>query len=446
MKRSLKVIASALVITFGMTMVPMSAFAAKTNEKNAQPISSKTTLTVAEAQSLVASHNNTAKKMGMTLAKLNEQKDSLKTQKDDLENSLNQQETQLENTINGINQGLQTVNTQISAVSKRIAELNAKAPSGLNPQEQMELQMKQKELQQLQAQKADLEMKKVSMQGQMGAMIEQTKGGIESLEDTLDKLNNNETDLTHAMGDLQTQMNYTTSSLCSNITQLKKVSSLLQNQVALSDKLLRVAELQKKLGMVISTDVEKQRQAKQEAQNNLTNNNNTLTTVKRTLNILMGRKAENPLDIVPAPLPKTVQPAPAFTQPLIDQFIKNDYKLQTLERDKNGKGSIDKQLIDLDIKERKDTVTNDLKTMLDNINKDGAAYNLSKQKLATEQKTYKFTKKRYQLGMISEIQLRSAELSLKNVEMANMQNGYQYQLSWEKYRAAEKGVDVSGLK
>ena len=47
--------------------------------------------------------------------------------------------------------------------------------------------------------------------------------------------------------------------------------------------------------------------------------------------------------------------------------------------------------------------------------------------------------------MISEIQLRQAELSLKTAEMTNMQNGYQYYLDWQKYYAAEKGVDVSAL-
>ena len=48
--------------------------------------------------------------------------------------------------------------------------------------------------------------------------------------------------------------------------------------------------------------------------------------------------------------------------------------------------------------------------------------------------------------MISEMQLRQAELTLAQAELTNMQNGYQFYLDWQKYYAAEKGVDVGALK
>ena len=98
-----------------------------------------------------------------------------------------------------------------------------------------------------------------------------------------------------------------------------------------------------------------------------------------------------------------------------------------------------------EIKNQEQAVEDNLKAMLAKINSDGEAYKVSRQKYVTEKKNFEFTQKKYELGMISEIQLRQAELSLKTAEMTNMQNGYQYYLDWQKYYAAEKGVDVSAL-
>lgn len=84
--------------------------------------------------------------------------------------------------------------------------------------------------------------------------------------------------------------------------------------------------------------------------------------------------------------------------------------------------------------------------MLAKINSDGEAYKVSRQKYVTEKKNFEYTQKKYELGMISEMQLRQAELALAQAELTNMQNGYQFYLDWQKYYAAEKGVDVGALK
>lgn len=159
-------------------------------------------------------------------------------------------------------------------------------------------------------------------------------------------------------------------------------------------------------------------------------------------------------------LPVAIDPAPAYTEALIDKFVDNNYTLKTLERDKadlkdsvdSDMGSDERQNVDYqveaknqEIKNQEQAVEDNLKAMLAKINSDGEAYKVSRQKYVTEKKNFEFTQKKYELGMISEIQLRQAELSLKTAEMTNMQNGYQYYLDWQKYYAAEKGVDVSAL-
>ena len=86
-----------------------------------------------------------------------------------------------------------------------------------------------------------------------------------------------------------------------------------------------------------------------------------------------------------------------------------------------------------------------LKALLAKIDSDGEAYQVSRQKYVTEKKNFSYTQKKYELGMISEVQLRSAELSLKNAELTNMKNGYAFYMDWQKYYAAEKGVDMTSL-
>ena len=137
---------------------------------------------------------------------------------------------------------------------------------------------------------------------------------------------------------------------------------------------------------------------------------------------------------------------------------KNDTEFFTLHKTnlrdsvKNDMGSDELQEIDYnilakdqEIDNKKQAIEDDLKAMIAKINSDGEAYKVSRQKYVNEKKTFEFTKKKYELGMVSELALRQAELSLKSAEMTNMQNGYQYYLDWQKYYLAERGIDVSAL-
>lgn len=298
------------------------------------------------------------------------------------------------------------------------------------------------------------------MAASMQSGLDSALAGIDQINDSLDSLKNDKDDLNKAMKDLETQMRYTAASLSLSAVQLEKSIAFLEDQIALADKSVQIAELQQKLGMNIVTDVEAQQANKKEAEKNLEDMKENLSTVKRNINILIGRNAGNPLEIVPMNLPVAIDPAPAYTEALIDKFVDNNYTLKTLERDKadlkdsvdSDMGSDERQNVDYkveakdqEIEKQEQAIEDNLKAMLAKINSDGEAYKVSCQKYVTEKKNFEFTQKKYELGMISELQLRQAELSLKNAEMTNMQNGYQYYLDWQKYYAAEKGVDVSAL-
>ena len=56
-------------------------------------------------------------------------------------------------------------------------------------------------------------------------------------------------------------MRYTAANLSLGIVQMDKGIELLEDQIALTEQSVKIAELQQKLGMNISTDVEKQQAA-----------------------------------------------------------------------------------------------------------------------------------------------------------------------------------------
>lgn len=426
-----------MVLTFGLSVVPMPAHAVSTNIVS--ETQNKNTLTISQIQDLAVIYNDTAQKLQLNMKQIDLGEQMTRNERHSLENSINSMGDS--SSMGG------SSSAEIQALMAQIMQNNPnyeKDPYYLALKVQLESAI----------------MTEQSMAASMQSGLDSALAGIDQINDSLDDLKNNKDDLNKAMKDLETQMRYTAASLSLSAVQLEKSIAFLEDQITLADKSVQIAELQQKLGMNIVTDVEAQQANKKEAEKNLEDMKENLSTVKRNINILIGRNAGNPLEIVPMNLPVAIDPAPAYTEALIDKFVDNNYTLKTLERDKadlkdsvdSDMGSDERQNVDYkveakdqEIENQEQAIENNLKAMLAKINSDGEAYKVSRQKYVTEKKNFEFTQKKYELGMISELQLRQAELSLKNAEMTNMQNGYQYYLDWQKYYAAEKGVDVSAL-
>ena len=434
-KKTLKAVASTMVLTFGLSVVPMPAHAVSTNIVS--ETQNKNTLTISQIQDLAVIYNDTAQKLQLNMKQIDLGEQMTRNERHSLENSINSMGDS--SSMGG------SSSAEIQALMAQIMQNNPnyeKDPYYLALKVQLESAI----------------MTEQSMAASMQSGLDSALAGIDQINDSLDDLKNNKDDLNKAMKDLETQMRYTAASLSLSAVQLEKSIAFLEDQITLADKSVQIAELQQKLGMNIVTDVEAQQANKKEAEKNLEDMKENLSTVKRNINILIGRNAGNPLEIVPMNLPVAIDPAPAYTEALIDKFVDNNYTLKTLERDKadlkdsvdSDMGSDERQNVDYkveakdqEIENQEQAIENNLKAMLAKINSDGEAYKVSRQKYVTEKKNFEFTQKKYELGMISELQLRQAELSLKNAEMTNMQNGYQYYLDWQKYYAAEKGVDVN---
>ena len=431
-----------MVLTFGLSVVPMPALAVSTNI--VAETQNKNTLTMSQIQDLAVIYNDTTQKLQLSMKQLDLGEQMARNERHSVENQINSMG------------GSSNMGGGSAAIMKEIESLVTTDFGG-----NLEEAKKSSDYKYLMLKYENAMAMEQSMASQAQAGLDSALAGIDQINDSLDDMKNNKDDLNKTMKDLETQMRYTAASLSLSVAQLEASVDLLENQIALADKGVKIAELQGKLGMNISTDIEKQKAAKKEAEKTLEDTKETLSVVKRNINILIGRNAGNPLEVVPMNLPVAIDPAPAYTEALIDKFTDNNYKLKTLERDKadlkdsvdNDMGSDERQKIDYnveaknqEIKNQKQVIADDLKAMLAKINSDGEAYKVSRQKYVTEKKNFEYTQKKYELGMISEMQLRQAELTLAQAELTNMQNGYQFYLDWQKYYAAEKGVDVGALK
>lgn len=441
-KKTLKAVASTMVLTFGLSVVPMPALAVSTNI--VAETQNKNTLTMSQIQDLAVIYNDTTQKLQLSMKQLDLGEQMARNERHSVENQINSMG------------GSSNMGGGSAAIMKEIESLVTTDFGG-----NLEEAKKSSDYKYLMLKYENAMAMEQSMASQAQAGLDSALAGIDQINDSLDDMKNNKDDLNKTMKDLETQMRYTAASLSLSVAQLEASIDFLENQIALADKGVKIAELQGKLGMNISTDIEKQKAAKKEAEKTLEDTKENLSVVKRNINILIGRNAGNPLEVVPMNLPVAIDPAPAYTEALIDKFTDNNYKLKTLERDKadlkdsvdNDMGSDERQKIDYnveaknqEIKNQKQVIADDLKAMLAKINSDGEAYKVSRQKYVTEKKNFEYTQKKYELGMISEMQLRQAELTLAQAELTNMQNGYQFYLDWQKYYAAEKGVDVGALK
>ena len=424
-------IASTVMLAFGMTVVPLPALAVSSNI--VAETKDKNTLTISQIQDLAVIYNDNAKNLQLQKKQLELQEQTLRNNRRDIENSINSMEGTSSDTAKKLQELLMRYGGDEEA-AKKDGEYWFLMNQYVSEQ---------------------------SMAASMQSSLDSAISGIEQLNDSLDSIENGKDDLNKYTKDLETQMRYTATNLSLGIVQMDKGIELLEDQIALTEQSVKIAELQQKLGMNISTDVEKQQAALKEKKKGLEDQKESLSNLKRTLNLLIGRNAGNPLEVVPMNLPVAIDPAPAYTEKLIKQFTDNNYTLKTLERDKadlkedgknsNGElGSDELKKIDYDIeakdqsiKDQKQAISDDLKALLAKINSDGEAYQVSRQKYVTEKKNFEYAQKKYELGMISSIQLQQAELQLKQAEMTNMSNGYTYYLDWQKYYAAEKGVDMS---
>ena len=414
-KNTIKAVAAATVFAFGMSVLPAPAFAVSTNI--VAETEGKNTLTLSQIQDLAVIYNDTVDSLELSIKQLENQETMTRNQKRDAQKSLDDLDTEARD-AEDINE-----NGKIDEWEQELADEMNNASNSAN----------------------DL-------------MYEQTLSQIDQINDALEQMAEGKEDLQDALKDLEHIMRYTSAQLALSIVQLTDSVALIEDQIALIDKSIAVYELQEKLGMATTINVDTQRTSKLEAQNQLRDTQEQLDNLKRSLNQLIGRPVNNELNVVPMELSGVIEPAPAFTQELINEFVKVNPDMITLQEErqdlkdsvKSDMGSDEKQDIeyqiqakDMELKKQRQTAEDDLKAMIATMNKNATNYRISKDKLATEQKNFAIAQKKFELGMISQIQLMQNELTLAQAELTNLSNGYQHYFDWQQFKLARQGIALN---
>lgn len=440
-QKTLKTVASAMVLTLGLSVMPAPAYAVSTNI--VAETQGKTTLTLSQIQDLAVIYNDTVDTLELSMKQIELQEQMTRNQKRKAQNSLDD----LDVDMSAAEAGLAQMKMALDAMKPLIESGQA------TPEQQLDYMLLQSEYQ---SNASNV----LSMNQQLDSAFDQTMEAINQLNDALDTMAENKKDLEQSMKDLEQIMRYTSAKMALSIVQLEDSVKLLENQLAMIDKSIQVFELQQKLGMTTSLNVDTQKTSKVELENTLNTTKEQLEDLKRSLNVLIGRNAANPLEVVPMKLSGVITPAPQFTPELVNKFVEVNPKMETLldERQdlkdsvKSDMGSDEKQQIeyqiqakDQELKRQRQTAENELKSRIATINSNAVNYRVSKEKLAAEQKNYDIALKKFELGMISQMQLLQAEATLAQAELTNLSNGYQHYFDWLEYNLAKQGIDLNSM-
>ena len=442
-QKTLKTVASAMVLTFGLSVMPAPAYAVSTNI--VAETQGKTTLTLSQIQDLAVIYNDTVDTLELSMKQIELQEQMTRNQKRRAQNSLNDFDVD----TSDAEAGLAQMKAKLDEMEKQMMNPDPEAPP-VDMTQYMILKS------QYQSNASDLQ----SLNQQLNSGFDQTLDAIDQLNDALDTMAENKKDLEQSMKDLEQIMRYTSAKMALSIVQLEDTVKLLENQLSMIDKSIQVSELQQKLGMTTSLNVDTQKTSKVELQNTLNTTKEQLEDLKRSLNVLIGRNAANPLEVVPMELSGVITPAPQFTPELVNKFVEVNPKMETLldERQdlkdsvKSDMGSDEKQQIEYQIQAKNQELTkqrqaaeNELKSRIATINSNAVNYRVSKEKLAAEQKNYDIALKKFELGMISQMQLLQAEATLAQAELTNLGNGYQHYFDWLEYNLAKQGIDLNSM-
>ena len=433
-KQQIKKIAATALVAFSVTLLPTPALAVSTNIVS--ETEGKTTLTMSQIQDLAAIYNRNNESFEL-------QQDILELNKTTTRNSRRSLQDAINNAgMSGESGGLDTLGTTLE---------NMKKDPSFNPLDPGYIALEM----QYNTMKSSMAAAQAQQMASVDAMIEQ----LQTINGALDDLDVATEDLEKSMSDWQKEVRLVAEKLCLNYAQLEKTIALTKQQVALAEKAAAITEVQEKLGMAVTTDMVSAQSNLLEAQNSLAGLEESLTMLKRQINLMIGRNMGSPLEItnIMAP-PIAIEPAPPYTEALIDHFIDKNYELKTLERTKadykdtdlTDLGSDERQALDQDIKAtdlqittKKETIENNLKSLLAKIDSDGKAYQIARDKYVNEKKLFEFTKLKYERGMISQLEFMQAELALNSAELQWMQAGYAYHNDWQKYNALQEGITLT---
>ena len=276
-----------------------------------------------------------------------------------------------------------------------------------------------------------------------------------TVESALEQINDSLDDLDRQLGDLNTDLDLTSTLLYTKLLELGDSRDLMEQNLNLLLTNRQVVQLQQKLGMAIDLDLADINQQITNLTQSITTLDAGIDNIKRTLNNLMGFDLDYKFNIKPWDAEVVLEDfIPLVTAEMTDTALNNDLTLEQLER-KMG-------YIRSDIKKSSDTseiasLKNDLKslelqydnqetTVKNTLNSYRTALVDAKNAYINAQSAYDiaktnldFAQAKYDLGMLSALTLDGEKINFSQAESTLTNAKYDYYFAKIDYELYQKG-------
>lgn len=305
----------------------------------------------------------------------------------------------------------------------------------------VQLQIAEKSLMDLSQQRASI-----------SSIQKQLKNAHEAAEDLKE-------DMHRMQRDLEKQLKYQAAQLMFNIFETEDTLKVLEKTYNQLLKQTEIERVKKDLGMSTAVDIDSVSVKASSVYKQLQVTKENYNLLKRNLNDMIGRDPSATLELVRYNVTETLTPAPAF-QSIIDEIKQNTYDLYKLDRkienlkdeydDTDGsneeiikkhdieKAKLEKQGEELEI-------SNKVRSLLTKYSEKLKAYQLAQISYNSAQQSYNWEQKKFELGMISRLQLMGSELSYLNAYCEKEKAAYDYYLVKNELELANQGVFISGF-
>lgn len=293
--------------------------------------------------------------------------------------------------------------------------------------------------------------------------LSQQRASISSIQKQLKNAHEIAEDLKEDMHrmqrDLEKQLKYQAAQLMFNIFETEDTLKVLEKTYNQLLKQTEIERVKKDLGMSTAVDIDSVSVKASSVYKQLQVTKENYNLLKRNLNDMIGRDPSATLELVRYNVTETLTPAPAF-QSIIDEVKQNTYDLYKLDRkienlkdeydDTDGsneeiikkhdieKAKLEKQGEELEI-------SNKVRSLLTKYSEKLRAYQLAQISHNSAQQSYNWEQKKFELGMISRLQLMGSEISYLNAYCEKEKAAYDYYLVKNELELAKQGVFISGF-
>lgn len=421
MRTHKKILTIALTLFFSLPLIT-PAFATETD---------KQILTLEEIEELAIENSRVVKNMDLTLDQADRQVRILKRDLDRIKYGTS---VGMYDSI----KGLEGLKSSLETLKKNLLEQE-------NPNELMinnidvQLQIANKSLMDLSQQRSSI------------------SSAQKQLKDALEDAENMEKDMERMVEDLEAQLRYTVTQNVFNLFQMEDSLNTLEKTYEYQLQMTEITRLHKELGLASSVDVDNLAVQASTTNKQLQQLKEGYQVAKRVLNDLIGREPDASIQVQRYTVTETLTPAPTY-EAIIKEVKENAYELYKIERDIEGleddlddtdgsneeliaKANVEKVKLSRIDKELE--IENKVKNILASYNEKLKTYQLAQVDLKTADQSYSWDKKKYELGMISQVQLKGSELSYFNAKAAEEKAAYDYYMAKKELEMLRKGISTT---